>query len=307
MVKRLDAKRLDTTQIFTKRLDATQSMVKRLLGVSPPIRNNNPDSYADTPFTDEITLIKMPRKFSFPSIKAYDGTSNPDDHDLCAYYGKMDKASICIDLQGVGSVYIVFLRRALVGWSRLNSSIFGNMEGSPYRKFSISRRKGAILGPGPENSIAGKRGSFQRGSRGRCPACLPESTGVAHSQQASLRQDIAPDLCAYYGKMDKASICIDLQGVGSVYIVFLRRALVGWSRLNSSIFGNMEGSPYRKFSISRRKGAILGPGPENSIAGKRGSFQRGSRGRCPACLPESTGVAHSQQASLRQDIAPVIL
>ena len=80
MVKRLDAKRLDTTQIFTKRLDATQSMVKRLLGVSPPIRNNNPDSYADTPFTDEITLIKMPRKFSFPSIKAYDGTSNPDDH-----------------------------------------------------------------------------------------------------------------------------------------------------------------------------------------------------------------------------------
>ncbi|KAF3568243.1 hypothetical protein DY000_02014392 [Brassica cretica] len=44
------------------------------------------------------------------------------------------------------------------------------MEGSSYRKFSISRRKGAILGPGPENSIAGNRGSFQRGSRGRCSA-----------------------------------------------------------------------------------------------------------------------------------------
>ncbi|KAF2559141.1 hypothetical protein F2Q68_00016751 [Brassica cretica] len=29
---------------------------------------------------DEITLIEMPRKFSFPSIKAYDGTTNPDDH-----------------------------------------------------------------------------------------------------------------------------------------------------------------------------------------------------------------------------------
>ncbi|KAF3529532.1 hypothetical protein DY000_02039779 [Brassica cretica] len=38
------------------------------------------------------------------------------------------------------------------------------MEGSPYRKFSISRGKGAILGPGPENSITGNRGSFQRGS-----------------------------------------------------------------------------------------------------------------------------------------------
>ncbi|KAF3573377.1 hypothetical protein F2Q69_00058588 [Brassica cretica] len=52
----------------------------RLPGVAPPIRKSNPDSYADTPFTDEITLIEMPMKFSFPSIKAYDGTTDPDDH-----------------------------------------------------------------------------------------------------------------------------------------------------------------------------------------------------------------------------------
>ncbi|KAF3580893.1 hypothetical protein DY000_02030947 [Brassica cretica] len=40
-------------QMFSKRLDAMQSM---------------------------ITLIEMPRKFSFPSIMAYDGTTDPDDH-----------------------------------------------------------------------------------------------------------------------------------------------------------------------------------------------------------------------------------
>ncbi|KAF3573423.1 hypothetical protein F2Q69_00059419 [Brassica cretica] len=67
-------------QMFSKRLDAMQSMVERLSGVDPPIRKSDPDSYADTPFTDEITLIEMPRKFSFPSIKVYDGTSDPDDH-----------------------------------------------------------------------------------------------------------------------------------------------------------------------------------------------------------------------------------
>ncbi|XP_048605031.1 uncharacterized protein LOC125582396 [Brassica napus] len=67
-------------QIFSKRLDAMQSMIERLPGVPPPIRKSNPDSYADTPFTDEITLIEMPRKFYFPSIKAYDGTTDPDDH-----------------------------------------------------------------------------------------------------------------------------------------------------------------------------------------------------------------------------------
>ncbi|KAF3598042.1 hypothetical protein DY000_02020700 [Brassica cretica] len=54
--------------------------LERLPGVAPPIRKSNPDSYADTPFTYEITLIEMPRKFSFPSIRAYNGTTDPDDH-----------------------------------------------------------------------------------------------------------------------------------------------------------------------------------------------------------------------------------
>ncbi|KAF3551920.1 hypothetical protein DY000_02007686 [Brassica cretica] len=66
--------------MFSDRLDAMQSMVERLPGVAPPIRKSNPDSYADTPFTEEITLIEMPIKFSFPSIKAYDDTTDPDDH-----------------------------------------------------------------------------------------------------------------------------------------------------------------------------------------------------------------------------------
>ncbi|KAF3576174.1 hypothetical protein DY000_02030646 [Brassica cretica] len=67
-------------QMFSKRLDAMQSMVERLPGVAPPIRKSNTDSYTDTSFTYEITLIEMPMKFSFPNIKAYDGTSDPDDH-----------------------------------------------------------------------------------------------------------------------------------------------------------------------------------------------------------------------------------
>ncbi|KAF3566390.1 hypothetical protein DY000_02014913 [Brassica cretica] len=67
-------------QMFSDRLDAMQSLVERLPEVAPPIRKGNPDSYADAPFTDEITLIEMPRKFSFPSIKAYNGTTDLDDY-----------------------------------------------------------------------------------------------------------------------------------------------------------------------------------------------------------------------------------
>ena len=67
-------------QIFSKRFDAMQSMVECLPGVAPPIRRSNPNSYADTPFVEEFVPVEMPIKLSFPSIKMYDGTGDPDDH-----------------------------------------------------------------------------------------------------------------------------------------------------------------------------------------------------------------------------------
>uniref|UniRef100_A0A0D3D4P5 Retrotransposon gag domain-containing protein n=1 Tax=Brassica oleracea var. oleracea TaxID=109376 RepID=A0A0D3D4P5_BRAOL len=67
-------------QMFSKRFDAMQSMVERLPGVAPPSRRSNPDSYTDTPFAEEIASVEMPRKFSFPNIKMYDGIGDPDDH-----------------------------------------------------------------------------------------------------------------------------------------------------------------------------------------------------------------------------------
>ncbi|KAF3556705.1 hypothetical protein F2Q69_00013466 [Brassica cretica] len=65
-------------QIFSKKFDAMQSMVERLLRVAPQIRRSNPDSFADTPFVEEIVSVEMPRKFSFPSIKMCNGTGDPD-------------------------------------------------------------------------------------------------------------------------------------------------------------------------------------------------------------------------------------
>ena len=45
-----------------------------------PIKKSSINSYADSPFTNNIALVEMPRKFSFPNMKLYDGTSDPDDH-----------------------------------------------------------------------------------------------------------------------------------------------------------------------------------------------------------------------------------
>nr|VDD24220.1 unnamed protein product [Brassica oleracea] len=78
-------------QIFSKRFETMQSMVERLPGVAPPIWRSNPDSYADTPFVEEITSVEMPRKSSFPSIKMYDGTGDPDypDDHIAQYKQRM--------------------------------------------------------------------------------------------------------------------------------------------------------------------------------------------------------------------------
>ncbi|KAF2586051.1 hypothetical protein F2Q70_00036164 [Brassica cretica] len=72
----------------------------------------------------------------------------------------------------------------------------------------------------------------------------------------------------------------------------------------------MEGSPYRKFSFSRGKGAVPGTRPGVLRRWEMGlpliaRFRHRTRGI--TCALKSTGVAHSQQASLKQDIAPVIL
>ncbi|KAF2560434.1 hypothetical protein F2Q70_00017647 [Brassica cretica] len=80
----------------------------------------------------------------------------------------------------------------------------------------------------------------------------------------------------------------------------------------------MEGSPYRKFSFSRRKGAVPGTGHGVLRSGDSGRLLAGTRSlpliarfrhrtRGITCALKSTGVVHSQQASLRQDITPVIL
>ncbi|XP_056864071.1 uncharacterized protein LOC130511209 [Raphanus sativus] len=67
-------------RVVFEKFNTIQFMVERLPGVAPPIRKSNPGSYSDTPFVEDIALVEMPRKFSFTSIKMYEGTGDPDNH-----------------------------------------------------------------------------------------------------------------------------------------------------------------------------------------------------------------------------------
>ncbi|XP_074315499.1 uncharacterized protein LOC141651699 [Silene latifolia] len=52
-----------------------------------------PESYANSPFIDEIARVDLPKKFVIPSIRNYDGISDPQNH-VAFYKQKMLAASI---------------------------------------------------------------------------------------------------------------------------------------------------------------------------------------------------------------------
>ncbi|XP_031250005.1 uncharacterized protein LOC116107866 [Pistacia vera] len=67
-------------QILAKRLADIKAAMRRIPGVPIPTKKSQPYCYADSPFVDAIALAEMPHKFTIPSMKPYDGTTDPDDH-----------------------------------------------------------------------------------------------------------------------------------------------------------------------------------------------------------------------------------
>ena len=70
-----------------------EALIQEILGVPTPIKKSLPHSYADSPFMDSIVFIEMPRKFSFPNMKMYDGTTDPTDH-IASYKQQMFTVAI---------------------------------------------------------------------------------------------------------------------------------------------------------------------------------------------------------------------
>lgn len=72
----------------------------------PHIRKSAHDSYADTPFMDEIALIKIPRKFSFTNIRMYDSTDSLENHVVFTskrmltidFQNELRKITMCKDI-----------------------------------------------------------------------------------------------------------------------------------------------------------------------------------------------------------------
>lgn len=80
------------------RLNEMEDLIRRILRMLAPIKKSYVNSYADSPFTDNIALAEMPWKFSFPNIKLYDRTTDLDDH-IAQYKQHMFTTTIPRDLR----------------------------------------------------------------------------------------------------------------------------------------------------------------------------------------------------------------
>ena len=80
-------------QLVAKRFAEMEAMIQRIPVVPTPIKKSLPHSYTGSPFVNSITFIKMPKKFSFPNMKMYDGTSDPTNH-IASYKQYMFTAAI---------------------------------------------------------------------------------------------------------------------------------------------------------------------------------------------------------------------
>ncbi|KAH6772287.1 hypothetical protein C2S51_010691 [Perilla frutescens var. frutescens] len=88
-----DQRMIDHPSELEQRLAGIEAMITRIPSVPLPIRKAAPNSFADSPFVDEIGLTEMPSKFTLPSMKLFNGTSDPNDH-IAQYKQKMFIAAI---------------------------------------------------------------------------------------------------------------------------------------------------------------------------------------------------------------------
>ena len=75
-----------------------EALIQQSLGVPTHIKNSTMKSFMDSSFIDVIALVEMHRKFTFPNMKQFEGTTDPNDN-IAQYKQRMFTAVIPRDLK----------------------------------------------------------------------------------------------------------------------------------------------------------------------------------------------------------------
>ncbi|XP_074300718.1 uncharacterized protein LOC141632026 [Silene latifolia] len=110
-----------------------------------PMEMVAPESYADSPFTDDIATVAFPKGFSVPTITLFDGTIDPCDHIsqfkqkmmVTTATGASKEACMC---KGFGSTLTGAALQWFVGLPNGTISSFADLVNAFNQQFSSSRR-----------------------------------------------------------------------------------------------------------------------------------------------------------------------
>ena len=138
-------------QVITNKLAEMEAMIQRIPRVPTPLKKSQPYTYANSLFVDFIAIVKMPKKFSFPNMKLYDGTIDPTYNIascrqcmfIAAIPQELHEACMC---KSFGSI---LMRSALQWYTNLpNNSIssFAQLTDTFIEQFSSNKKLKKLFG-----------------------------------------------------------------------------------------------------------------------------------------------------------------
>ncbi|XP_021714618.1 uncharacterized protein LOC110682570 [Chenopodium quinoa] len=79
-------------------LKTIEAKIAKIPGMPKPMEEEAVDGYIESPFSEEIAMVEVPKRFSTPNMTMYDGTTDPDEH-VSLYKQKMMTSSIPRDIR----------------------------------------------------------------------------------------------------------------------------------------------------------------------------------------------------------------
>ncbi|XP_021753659.1 uncharacterized protein LOC110719055 [Chenopodium quinoa] len=79
-------------------LKTIEAKIAEIPGMPKPMEEEAADGYIESPFSKEIAMVEVPKRFSTPNMTMYDGTTDPDEH-VSLYKKKMITSSIPRDIR----------------------------------------------------------------------------------------------------------------------------------------------------------------------------------------------------------------
>lgn len=88
----------ETQENLENQIKELEAMISRVPGIPAPIKKHHVQSFADFSFTEKISMIEMPSRFNYPTMKIYDDNGDPDDHIV--QYKQMMHTTVVHQYQG---------------------------------------------------------------------------------------------------------------------------------------------------------------------------------------------------------------